>query len=252
DPTTRTPTGKAGQTSSPIMPTTSRYQDQDLSPPPQGRSVDSGLAVAILGTPEDRAAFREAVNGSHKHVKSTADSPVKYNAFDRELQMWVAACLFVGLEDTYQLLRGEMTPEQSEQFYRSAWTLGTTLQVTEDQWPPTRQEFDTYWAEACERVSMDETVRRYLQDLINLRMINPLIGIPFRPLVKFLTTGFLAPVFREAMGLRWSNFRQYLFELLFRVVALVNRFIPIFIRQGGSYLLLADVRRRVRTKRALV
>lgn len=218
----------------------------------RARTTLQYLAVAILGTPEDRAAFREAVNGSHKHVKSTADSPVKYNAFDRELQMWVAACLFVGLEDTYQLLRGEMTPEQSEQFYRSAWTLGTTLQVTEDQWPPTRQEFDTYWAEACERVSMDETVRRYLQDLINLRMINPLIGIPFRPLVKFLTTGFLAPVFREAMGLRWSNFRQYLFELLFRVVALVNRFIPIFIRQGGSYLLLADVRRRVRTKRALV
>ena len=74
---------------------------------------------------------------------------MKYNAFDRDLQMWVAACLFVGLEDTYQLLRGEMTAEQSEQFYRSAWTLGTTLQVTEDQWPATRAEFDAYWDAAC-------------------------------------------------------------------------------------------------------
>jgi uncharacterized protein (DUF2236 family) len=34
--------------------------------------------------------------------------------------MWVAACLFIGLEGTYQLLRGEMTAEQAEQFYRSA------------------------------------------------------------------------------------------------------------------------------------
>lgn len=218
----------------------------------RARTTTQYLAVAILGTPDDRAAFGEAVNSSHRHVKSSDDSPVKYNAFDRELQMWVAACLFVGLEDTYQLLRGEMTAEQSEQFYRSAWTLGTTLQVTEDQWPATRGEFDAYWAQACERISMDDTVRRYLQDLVNLRMINPLIGLPFRPLVKFLTTGFLAPVFRDAMGLRWSNFRQHLFELLFRVVALVNRFLPIFIRQGGSYLLLADVRRRIRTKRALV
>jgi enoyl-CoA hydratase/carnithine racemase len=33
--------------------------------------------------------------------KQTADSPVRYNAFDRQLQIWVAACLFVGLEDTY-------------------------------------------------------------------------------------------------------------------------------------------------------
>jgi uncharacterized protein (DUF2236 family) len=44
------------------------------------------LAVAILGTQEDRVAFREAVNSAHRHVKSTADSPVRYNAFDRELQ----------------------------------------------------------------------------------------------------------------------------------------------------------------------
>jgi uncharacterized protein (DUF2236 family) len=84
------------------------------------------LAVAILGRPEDRAAFREAVNGAHRHVKSTPNSPVRYNAFDTELQMWVAACLFVGLEDTYQLLRGGMTAQQAEQYYRSAWALGTT------------------------------------------------------------------------------------------------------------------------------
>ena len=192
------------------------------------------------------------MDSSHRHVKSTVESPVQYDAFDRELQMWVAACLFVGLEDTYQLLRGEMTPEQAEQFYRSAWTLGTTLQVTEDQWPPTRGKFDDYWNEACRRVSIDETVRRYLLDLLNLRMINPVLALPFRPLLRFLTTGFLAPVYRDAMGVRWSDSRQRQFERLFRLVALVNRFLPVFIRQGGSYLLLADVRLRVREHRALV
>ncbi|MDT5095640.1 MAG: hypothetical protein QOH60_5003 [Mycobacterium sp.] len=218
----------------------------------RARTTLQYVAVAVLGRPEDRDALREAVNGSHKHVKSGPDSPVPYNAFDRELQMWVAACLFVGLEDTYQQLRGEMTPEQAEQFYRSAWTLGTTLQVTEDQWPRTRADFDAYWDNACQRVSIDDAVRAYLLNMLNLRMINPLFGLPFRPLVKFLTTGFLAPVFRDAMGLRWSNFRQRQFERLFLLVAFANRFLPVFVRQGGSYLLLADVRRRVRTHRALV
>jgi uncharacterized protein (DUF2236 family) len=218
----------------------------------RARTTFQYLAVAILGRPDDRAAFREAVDSSHRHVKSTADSPVRYNAFDRGLQMWVAACLFVGLEDTYQLLRGEMTPEQAEQFYRSAWTLGTTLQVTEDQWPPTRGEFDAYWVDACRRVEIDDRVRAYLQDLLNLRMINPLLALPFRPLLKFLTAGFLAPVFRDAMGLRWSGFKQRQFELLFLLVAFGNRFLPVFIRQGGSYVLLADVRKRVRDHRALV
>jgi uncharacterized protein (DUF2236 family) len=218
----------------------------------RARTTFQYLAVAVLGRPDDRAAFREAVNGAHRHVKSTPDSPVRYNAFDRDLQMWVAACLFVGLEDTYQLLRGEMTAEQAEQFYQSAWTLGTTLQVAEDQWPPTRAEFDTLWVDACGRVAIDDTVRGYLQDLLKLRMINPVLALPFRPLLKFLTVGFLAPVFRDALGLQWSDFRQRQFERLFQLVALVNRFLPVFIRQGGSYVLLADVRRRVRDHRALV
>jgi uncharacterized protein (DUF2236 family) len=218
----------------------------------RARTTFQYLAVAILGSPDDRAAFRAAVDGAHRHVRSGPESPVSYNAFDRDLQMWVAAGLFVGLEDTYQLLRGPMTAEQSERFYRSAWTLGTTLQVTEDQWPATRAEFDTWWVAACGQVSLDERVRDYLLDLLNLRMIHPLVGLPFRPLLKFLTVGFLAPVFRDAMGVQWSPMHQLWFESLFLTVAFVNRFLPVFIRQGGSYVLLADVRRRIRRHCALV
>ena len=216
------------------------------------RTTSQYLAVAVFGTEADRAAFREAVDGVHRQVISTAESPVKYNGFDRELQMWVAACLFVGLEDTYKLLRGEMTAEQAEQFYRSSWTLGTTLQVTEDQWPATRIEFDAYWDDACKRVVIDPPVRDYLLDLINLRMINPVLGLPFRPLLKFLTIGFLAPVFRNALGVKWSKGRQRRFEWLFLLVAFVNRFLPVFVRQGGSFIVLADVRRRARAHSALV
>ena len=216
------------------------------------RTTSQYLAVAVLGSEQDRAAFGEAVDGVHRQVVSTPESPVQYNAFDRELQMWVAACLFVGIEDTYKLLRGDMTAEQAEQFYRSAWPLGTTLQVTDDQWPATRAEFDAYWDVACRHVVIDVPVREYLLELIDLRMINPVLGLPFRPLLKFLTIGFLAPVFREALGVRWSNGKQRRFEWLFLLVAFVNRFLPVFIRQGGSYVVLADVRRRVRAHSSLV
>jgi uncharacterized protein (DUF2236 family) len=218
----------------------------------RARTTSQYLAVAVFGTPEDRAAYRAAVDGAHHHVKSTADSPVSYDAFDRELQMWVAACMFVGLEDVYQLLRGEMTDEQAEQFYLSAAPLGTTLQVTVDQWPATRADFDDYWTAACERVAVDDAVHRYLADLVDLRMINTVLALPFRPLLKFLTAGFLAPVFRDALGVGWGASRQRLFEWMFLGVAFVNRFLPVFVRQAGSYLMLADVRRRVRARRALI
>lgn len=218
----------------------------------RARTTFQYLAVAVFGSPQDRAAFRAAVDGAHRHVKSTPESPVRYNAFDRDLQMWVAACLFVGLEDTYQLLRGPMNDEQAEQFYRSAWTLGTTLQVREDQWPPTRKAFDDYWVQACRQVEVGEVVGNYLMELIDLRMINPLLRLPFHRLLKFLTVGFLAPVFREALGVSWSKGKQRRFEYLFLLVAFVNRFLPPFVRQGSSHVLLADVRSRVRRDRPLI
>ncbi|MEH3131999.1 MAG: oxygenase MpaB family protein [Mycolicibacterium neoaurum] len=218
----------------------------------RARTTAQYLAVAILGTTDDRAAYRAAVNVAHRQVRSTDTSPVRYNAFDRHLQLWVAACLFVGLEDTYQLLHGTMSAEQAEQFYQSARPLGTTLQVRADQWPPTRSEFDDFWNAACERVVVDERIRDYLMALIDLRMISWPLRVTFAPLLRFLTVGSLAPVFREAMGFTWSDSQQRKFENLFALVAFVNRFIPRFVRHGGSHVLLADVRRRVRLGKALV
>jgi uncharacterized protein (DUF2236 family) len=218
----------------------------------RARTTFQYLAVAVLGNDDDRAAFRAAVDSAHRHVRSTPSSPVAYNAFDRELQMWVAACLFVGLEDTYQLLRGVMTEEQAEAFYQSARPLGTTLQVTDDLWPASRAEFEHYWNTNCGRVAVDEVVRDYLSDLIALNMISPVLRIPFRRLLAFLTIGFLAPVFRDALAVSWSAREQRRFERLFLFVAFVNRFLPRFVRQGGSFVLLADVRRRVRGQGALI
>jgi uncharacterized protein (DUF2236 family) len=99
---------------------------------------------------------------------------------------------------------------------------------------------------------MDEVVANYLGELIDLKMINPLLRWPFRRLLRFLTTGFLAPVFRDALGLSWSPAQQRRFEQLFLVVAFINRFLPPIIRQGGSWVLLADVRRRVARRKPLI
>ncbi|NKU01821.1 DUF2236 domain-containing protein, partial [Rhodococcus hoagii] len=185
-----------------------------------------------------RRAYREAVNGAHRYVRSDENSPVSYNAFNRELQLWVAACLFIGFEDTHQLLHGRMTPEQAEEFYRSSSTLGTTLQVTEDMWPATRADFDRYWNIACERVAIDETVRDYLNDLLALRMVRPPLRLVFGDLLRFLTTGFLPPLFREQLGMEWNEDDRRRFEHLFVFVSFVNRFVPRFVRHLPSRVLM--------------
>lgn len=218
----------------------------------RARTTFQYLAVAILGTEEEKAAFRAAVDSVHRHVRSDADSPVKYNAFNRELQMYVAACLFIGFEDSHQLLYGRLTPEQAEHFYQSASSLGTTLQVQADQWPATRADFDRYWNIACERITMDERTRAYLMDLVHLRMINWPMRVMFGPLLQFLTAGFLPPLFREELGIEWTETDRRRFENLFVFVSFVNRFIPKSIRGGGTHGMMADVRRRMRAGRNLV
>ncbi|MFV8166620.1 oxygenase MpaB family protein [Mycobacterium sp. 134] len=216
------------------------------------RTTAQYLTVAILGTDEEKNAYREAVNVAHRQVRSTEDSPVKYNAFNRELQLWVAACLFIFYEDTHQLLYGAMTEEQAEGFYQSAMTIGTTLQVLEEMWPATRADFDAYWNTACERVAMTPFVRDYLMVLVELRMINWPMRMMLAPLLRFLTIGFLAPVFRDAMELEWTETDRRRFEHLFLFVAFVNRFLPKSLRTGNYAVLLKDLRRRIRRKKALI
>ncbi|GAB2644750.1 oxygenase MpaB family protein [Prescottella soli] len=218
----------------------------------RARTTFTYLSVAILGTDDERRAYRAAVNGAHRHVRSDENSPVAYNAFDRELQLWVAACLFVGFEDTHQLLHGKLTPEQAEEFYRSSSTLGTTLQVTEEMWPATRADFDRYWNIACERVAMDDTVRDYLTELIGLRMVAWPLRFAFGDLLKFLTAGFLPPLFRQQLGIEWGDDDRRRFEHLFVFVAFVNRFIPGFVRHLPSRLFMRDLRWRIRSGRSLV
>ncbi len=219
----------------------------------RARTTTQYLAVAILGTDEERVAFREAVNGAHRQVRSDENSPpVKYNAFNRELQMWVAACLYVGIEDSYQLLHGALDDEQIEDFYSTASKLGTTLQVTEEMWPATRADFERYWNRGCERVVFDETTKQFLLDLVGLKMINWPMRMMFRNLLKFLTIGTLPPYFREQLGLSWSEDDRRRFEHLFIFVSFVNRFIPKFIRHGGSLALMADLRRRIESGKNII
>ena len=119
-------------------------------------------------------------------------------------------------------------------------------------WPTTRADFDRYWNIACERVAIDDTVRAYLDDLLALRMVRWPLRPVFGELLRFLTTGFLPPLFRDELGLTWTDDDQRRFDHLFVTVAFVNRFLPRFVRNAPSTILLRDLRRRIQAGRRLV
>ena len=127
------------------------------------RTTLTYLAVATMGTDAERAAYRRAVNRAHAQVHSTESSPVAYNAFDTDLQLWVAACLYKGFEDVYLAFVGG----DPEPFYRDAAKLGTTLQVQPEMWPADREAFEKYWLAGLDEVAVDDTVRRYLTRILD-------------------------------------------------------------------------------------
>ena len=90
----------------------------DRHPVKRARTTASYLAVAAMGNADDRRRFRQAVNRQHAQVRSDADSPVEYNAMDPGLQLWVAACLYMGWEDIYTRVHGPLSGARREKFYQ--------------------------------------------------------------------------------------------------------------------------------------
>ncbi|GLW66746.1 hypothetical protein Arub01_49900 [Actinomadura rubrobrunea] len=218
----------------------------------RARTTFSYLAVAIMGSQRDKTAYRKAVNKAHAQVRSRPDSPVSYNAFDPELQLWVAACLYRGFEDTYRAFIGPLPPDARDRLYKAGAALGTTLQVRPEDWPPDRDAFEEYWRENLKKISIDEPVRRYLTDLTDLRFLPRPVSLLFGPVNRFFTIGFLPPEFREQMRFTWTARDQRRFDRVIAIMRIVIRLQPPVLRRFPFDLLLWDVRRRIRTGRPLV
>lgn len=106
----------------------------DRHPVKRARTTLAYLAIAMFGTEEERAAYRREVNRSHRPVRSGPSSEVAYNAFDPDLQLWVAACIYLGAEQAVQLCDPHLLEDDgtAEAFYRHGARFGTTLQVTDE------------------------------------------------------------------------------------------------------------------------
>jgi uncharacterized protein (DUF2236 family) len=228
----------------------------DRHPIKRARTTFTYLAVATNGSDAQKAAFRKAVNGAHAQVYSTDESPVKYNAFDKDLQMWVAACLYKGAVDVYRTFIGEMDDETADRHYAEGMSLGTTLQVPAAMWPADRAAFDRYWQESLDLVHIDDTVRDYLFPIAASRVRGVKLPGPLQRWsdgsALLITTGFLPQRFRDEMRLPWDAKRQRRFDRLMSVLRTVNHLMPRFVRQFPFNVLLRDLDRRIRTGRPLV
>jgi uncharacterized protein (DUF2236 family) len=216
------------------------------------RTTSTYLSVAMLGSPRDVRDYRRAVGRSHAQVCSTGSSPVAYDAFDPELQMWVAGCLVRAFEDTWALLHGRPGAWLPDDVYRECAPLGTGLQVRPEQWPVDRAAFERWWDDQLGHVHLDDTVRTYLWGLVDQEFLPAPLRPALAPSSRFLTAGFLREPFRSLMGFEWSAADQERFETTMRRIGAVVRRVPGTVRRFPYNAFLADVRARRRLGMPLV
>jgi uncharacterized protein (DUF2236 family) len=210
------------------------------------------IVAVLLGDDEMREYMRREVNRQHRDVHAREGDDVEYNAFDPDLQLWVAACMYRGSLDAVALVNNDPSDDLLDELYAHCARFATTLQVPAERWPEDRHAFDEYWNEALGRVLMDDVTREYLRGMVRLRFLPPVLNTWLGPLHEFIVTGFLPPLFREQVGLSWSPERQRGFDALCRVTATVHRVLPRALREFPLNLVWWDTQRRYRAGRAFV
>ncbi|KAA1427001.1 DUF2236 domain-containing protein [Nocardioides antri] len=211
------------------------------------RTTVGYLGVALLGSHTQRMAYRKAINEQHRQVRSTPDSPVKYNAFNRELQLWVASCIYYGTVDAFTKMHGPLTRDEEAIVLRAGARIGTTLQVPQDMWHRTPEEFWAYWEEGLARVDIDERVGSYLRSLLRMEIVPKPLYRAFGPLHQWLNTGFIPEPVRGQLGLPWDERDQRRHDRLMRVIGALSRPLPHFVRAFpiNAMRLNLEIRRRL-------
>ena len=155
-------------------------------------------------------------------------------------------------EETSPDRPGPMPEPLRERLFEASPRLGTTLQVRAEMWPATPAEFDDYWKRGLEEVSIDPPVAKLLLAVADLEFLPAVLRIPLGRANRWLTTGFLPPVFREQLGLQWTERDQRRFERVTRGIGSVVLRMPRAVQQVPYNLFLRDLRRRIRAGKPLV
>lgn len=210
------------------------------------------IVASLLGSDDDRATLRREVNRQHRDVRSRDEDDVAYDAFDVDLQLWVAACMYRGALDAVRFIYGPPSEEILDELYARCARFATTLQVTPDQWPPTRAAFDEYWESAVAHVEMDDVTRSYLRGIVRLTFLPRPLRAGLGPLHEFVTAGFLPEPFRSHLGLSWDERRERRFVFLVRASVAVHRRMPRVVREFPLNAVWWDTRRRFRSGQSFV
>jgi uncharacterized protein (DUF2236 family) len=201
-------------------------------------------AVAF-GTEEDIQAVTRRVNRAHVPVQHPGDdSSPAYNAFDPQLQLWVAATLYDSAVTAYERVFGPMEPLVADRLYEEYGRLGDVLQMPATLWPADRAAFAHYWNERIACLATDDVTRAVAHQLLH-PSTGPLLLRAAMPLARLVTAGFLPHEVRHLFDLPWTAADQRRFDRVMRVTSFLYPRLPGRLRHWPKNRYLRVLRRSI-------
>ena len=203
------------------------------------RATLTYVYVLALGSPDEQRAVTRMVNRAHAPVRSAG----RYDAFDPDLQLWVAATLAHEGARLHEQVFGPRGADVRERVHRESAVYATALQVPAAAWPADVAAFERYWQASLRRLEPDPAVQAFARRLLSPRG-QPLVVRLLLPLQSLMARGGVPAEVREVLALPWSPRDQRRYELFWRGFPPVYRRIPRGVRSLPARFYLRDFRRR--------
>lgn len=195
------------------------------------------LHTVVFGDLETVFTLVEHVHNIHRRVRGTVRATANpdwagkpYQAQQPELMRWVWATLIDPIYASYSLLVRPLSPTEKAQFYEE-WKLAAVLVgIPLSMIPQTLDDYQVYYQAMLtgDTLALDGSSKAMLHYLVQNA------PIPER-LHRVLLAGWLTPHWRQVLGLPWTPFVQWQFNLLIGTLRAVGKWMPPSLRYVPAY-----------------
>jgi uncharacterized protein (DUF2236 family) len=206
-----------------------RHSDFAHRPVERLRNTLTFAYSVVLGTPSDAARVTAHVTRAHVPVR---------RADDALLQLWVAATLYETATTVHDRVFGPAPAQLADELYAAYAALGTSLQMPEALWPPTRAAFRTYWDVRIDALDVTDDARRIAHDLF-APVTAPAWLRAGLPLGRLLTLDLLPASVRVGYGFAWTPRDERRARRAWSVLRVLARLTPHRLRSWPSRHYLA-------------
>ncbi|KAE9369097.1 hypothetical protein N431DRAFT_427350 [Stipitochalara longipes BDJ] len=210
------------------------------------RATMTYMYCMAFGTPEEKRIIIGKVHRVHKRVNGPG-----YTANNPELQLWVAATLYVAGVDLYEKIFGDLELNTADEVYKEYSIMATSLLVPPQMWPESREAFWQYWEAQSGSLEIGSHAKNIAKDLLYNKKAPLWIRVNL-PIVRFLTAEWLPAPIREAYGLKTSKGRRRLYGVSMSLMRKVYPKLPVFVREYPVRYYLKDMRQRMKEEEGVL